>query len=155
MNEISKVTTSTNLILKLVKCKSLFICGGKPKVIEFSVGDNKWKKNCSRCSGKVPWSAQYNKTSAQYNKTSDHFEVVKSKLNSMIENINGSLIRDEFKLRVYTEYSVPSIRYHLMTRELTDTQLNNLDQIHTNAIKSWLQMKPKGPLQQFFSVLAA
>ena len=32
-----------------------------------------------------------------------------------------------------------------MTHELTDTQLNSLDQIHTNAVKSWLQMKPKGP----------
>ena len=63
----------------------------------------------------------------------------------MIENINVSLIRNEFKLRVYNEYSVPSIRYLLMTHELTDTQLNSLDQINTNAVKSWLQMKPKGP----------
>ena len=32
-----------------------------------------------------------------------------------------------------------------MTHELIDTQLNSLDQIHTSAVKSWLQMKPKGP----------
>ena len=119
--------------------KSLSICSDKPKAIEFSIGDNKLK------SVQDAPEKFLGVLITLYNKTSDHFEVVKSKLNSMIENINVSLIRNEFKLRVYNEYSVPSIRYLLMTHELTDTQLNSLDQIHTNAVKSWLQMKPKGP----------
>ena len=139
MNEISELTVSMNFTLKPVKCKSLSICSGKLRAIEFSIGDNKLK---SVQDAPVKFLGVL---ITLYNKTSDHFEVVKSKLNSMIENINVSLIRNEFKLRVYNEYSVPSIRYLLMTHELTDTQLNNLDQIHTNAVKAWLQMKPKGP----------
>ena len=139
MNELSELTASMNLTLKPVKCKSLSICSGKPKAIKFSIGDNKLK------SVQDAPEKFLGVLITLYNKTSDHFEVVKSKLNSMIENINVSLIRNEFKLRVYNEYSVPSIRYLLMTHELTDTQLNSLDQINTNAVKSWLQMKPKGP----------
>ena len=139
MNELSELTASMNLTLNTVKCKSLSICSGKSKAIEFSIGDNKLK------SVQDAPEKFLGVLITLYDKTSDHFEVVKSKLNSMIENINVSLIRNEFKLRVYNEYSVPSIRYLPMTHELTDTQLNSLDQIHTNAVKSWLQMKPKGP----------
>ena len=138
MNELSELTASMNLTLKTAKCKSLSISSGKPKDIEFSIGDNK-SKPVQEAPEKF-----LGVLITLYNKTTDHFEVVKSKLNSMIENINVSLICNEFKLRVYNEY-LPSIRYLLMTYELTDTQLNSLDQIHTNAVKSWLQMKPKGP----------
>ena len=127
MNELSELTASMNLTLKPVKCKSS-MCSGKPKAIEFSSGDNKLK-SIQDAPEKF-----LGVLITLYNKTSDHFEVVKSKLNFMIENINVSLLRNEFKLRVYNEYSVPSIRHLLMTHELTDTQLNSLDKF----ILMWL-----------------
>ena len=37
------------------------------------------------------------------------------------------------------------IRYLLTVHELTDTQLDKLDHIHTNAIKAFLGLPPRGP----------
>ena len=63
----------------------------------------------------------------------------------MADNINSCMVRDEFKLRVYTQYATPSIRYMLTVHELTDTQLDKLDHMHTNTIKAFLGLPPRGP----------
>ena len=72
-----------------------------------------------------------------------------SKLDTMIENINLCLVRDEFKLKIYNQYAIPSVRYMLTVHELTDTQLEKLDHIHTNAIKSFIGLPTKGPTPAF------
>ena len=59
-----------------------------------------------------------------------------------MENIKNV---DEFKLKIYTQYATPSMRYMLTVHELTDTQLEKLDHFHTNAIKRLLGLPSKGP----------
>ena len=54
------------------------------------------------------------------------------------------MIRDEFKLKVYTRHATPSLRYMLTVHELTDTQLEKLDHFHTNTIKAMLSLSSKG-----------
>lgn len=71
--------------------------------------------------------------------------MVKTKVEEQIDNINSCEIRNDFKLRVYVQYSVPSLRYLFTVHELTDTQLICLDHIHTNAIKSWIGIAINGP----------
>ena len=73
--------------------------------------------------------------------------IVKNKLEGMMENIKKCFIRDEFKLKIYTQYATPSMRYMLTVHELTDTQLEKLDHFHTNAIKGFLGLPSKGPTQ--------
>ena len=53
--------------------------------------------------------------------------------------------RDEFKLRVYTQYAIPSIRYMPTVHELTDTHLEKLGNMHTNTIKALLGLPSRGP----------
>ena len=48
------------------------------------------------------------------------------------------MIRDEYKLRVYSNCAAPSLRFMLTVHDLYDTQPETLDHIHTNAIKNWL-----------------
>ena len=50
-----------------------------------------------------------------------------------------SQIRKEYK-RVYIEYAVPSLRFMLTVHKICDSQLQQLDHIHTNAIKSFLRI---------------
>ena len=52
--------------------------------------------------------------------------IINSKLENIITNVSSCMIRDEYKLRVYTQYAVPSIKVMLTVHELTDTQLENL-----------------------------
>ena len=63
----------------------------------------------------------------------------------MADNIKSCMVRDEFKLRVYTQYATPSIRYMLTVHELTDTQLDKLGHMHTNPIKAFPGLPPRGP----------
>jgi hypothetical protein len=72
------------------------------------------------------------------------FEIVKNKVTEHINNINGSLVRNEFKLRVYIQYTIPALRYLFSVHELIDSQLTCLDHTHTNAIKSWLGVSKTG-----------
>ena len=78
-------------------------------------------------------------------KSSDINAIITSKLENIITNVSSCMIRDEFKLRVYTQYAVPSIRYMLTVHELTDTQLEKLDNMHTNTIKAFLGLPSRGP----------
>ena len=62
-----------------------------------------------------------------------------------IKNIQEAAIRHEYKLRVYVEYCVPSLRYLMTVHELTDSQLDLLDHLHTNTIKAFLGLSSRGP----------
>ena len=55
------------------------------------------------------------------------------------------MIKDEFKRRVYTQYAIPSIRYMLTVHELTDTQLEKPDNMHSNTIKAFLGLPSRSP----------
>ena len=86
-------------------------------------------------------------------KTKDTFDYVKSKLCSIIQNVDASMIRDEFTLRVYVNYAAPSLRFMLTVHELCDTQLELLDHIHTNAITKWLGLAIHGATPAFIHSL--
>ena len=59
------------------------------------------------------------------------------------------MIRDEFKLRVYINYTAPSLKFMLTVHDLCDTHLESLDHIHTNAIKKWLGVAIHGATPAF------
>ena len=73
------------------------------------------------------------------------FDLISSKLSEKINNIQESAIRDEYKLRFYVQYCVPSLRYLLTVHELTGSQLDLLDHLHTNTIKAFLGLPSRGP----------
>ena len=58
-------------------------------------------------------------------------------------------MRDEYKLRVYSNYAAPSLKFMLTVHDLCDKQLETLDHIHTNAIKNWLGLPVHGATPAF------
>ena len=143
MTEINDITKTMNLTLKPVKCKSISICSGKSTDCTFSLGNvtlKSLKDNPEKFLGS---------NITFEGKSKNIHELVQVKLRSMTENITTCSIRDEFKLKVYTQYAMPSVRYMLTVHELTDTQLDSLDHMHTNTVKSLMGLPPKGPTPAF------
>ncbi|KAI8512078.1 hypothetical protein Bbelb_111780 [Branchiostoma belcheri] len=137
ITQISSNTKSMNLSLKPCKCKSMSIVSGKSTDISFTIaGDpDKTTKDAPEkfLGGYITFSSKTKET---------YSDILVKTVETTIENISKSAIRNEYKLRVYMEYAFPSWRYMLMVHDLTDTQLQKLDAIHTKAIKTWLKMQP-------------
>ncbi len=53
---------------------------------------------------------------------------IKTTLTTKLDRVNDSKIRDEYKLHVYTDHLLPSVRFALAVHDNTKTSLNNLDQ---------------------------
>ncbi len=138
MTEILDITSSMNLTLKPIKCKTMSIRSGSPDNCTFTIGDNVLK-SLQDAPEKFLGS-----TITFRGKTKETFDNVKDKLIGIIDNIDNSQIRNEYKVRVFTEYAIPSLRFMLTVHELCDTQLQMLDHIHTNAIKKWLGLSING-----------
>ena len=69
-------------------------------------------------------------------KPQETFNLVKDTFVKGIERIGAAMVRDEFKLWMYTNYLLPSKRFLLTIHTLTDTQLKSLDTLTDKAIKS-------------------
>ena len=59
-----------------------------------------------------------------------------------IKQIDEAMVRNEFKLWMYTKYFLPLKRFLLTIHTLTDTQLKSLDTLTDKAIKSWAGLPP-------------
>ena len=55
-----------------------------------------------------------------------------------MENIEKTLIRPEYKLKIYWKYLLPSIRFILTIHDLKKCHLEKLDSLCEPYIKSWL-----------------
>ena len=74
------------------------------------------------------------------NSSGDVYQYVRDIVTTGIENIDGSLVRDEYKLKMYADYFLPSIRYHLTVNEITDTYLKSLDALTNRYLKKWSRL---------------
>ncbi len=139
MNEVLDITQSMNLQLKPVKCKTISIRSGVPCELEFNLGSDALKTVKEAPEKFLGCQITF------HGKTRDTFDLVSNKLSQQIQNIQDSAIRNEYKLRIYVEYSIPSLRYLMTVHELTDSQLELLDHLHTNTIKGFLGLSSHGP----------
>ena len=69
--------------------------------------------------------------------------VIKERIGGQMENINNLLVRDEFKVRIYSEYFLGSLRFLFSVHDLTKTQLKVLDDLTHVYLKKWLGL-PRG-----------
>jgi hypothetical protein len=60
------------------------------------------------------------------------------------KNIDGCLVRDEHKVRVYKEYFLPANRFILSIHDPTKTDPWDLDALTNRYLKSWLDMPQSG-----------
>ena len=123
-----------NLKLKPSKGSSLSIVSGSPKNIPFTLSD-------------LTLSTLFDKPHKYFGSVIGHsassssgLDFLHSKLSSLLSNIDASLVRPEFKLKIYTSYALPSLRFHLTVHHLTKTQLSYLDALtkHVTVSASFL-----------------
>ena len=126
------------LKLKPVKCRSLSIQSGKPTDIPFTIGtntipilfDSEHKFLGSLITAK--------------NTDMDVFNYLSDKITSGLSNIDKSLVRNEYKLKIYANYFLPSLRFHLTVNDLAKTHLDKLDAIARRFLKKWAGLPHPG-----------
>ena len=136
VNLIASHTKSLGLKLKPRKCRSLSISRGTPIELHFNLEgsdiqtlyENDFKFLGSLVTFK--------------NTTSDVFQYVTGLITTGIENIDHSLVRDEYKLKIYSEYFLQSIRFHLTVNDMSDTQLKSLDSLTNRYLKKMVRACP-------------
>ena len=123
-----------NLILESTKCKSLSISAGSSKVVKFKLSDQIIES--IENSPKIFLVSQITFSGRQ----SEVFQYTYDGIKGTMENINNSLIWNEYKLKVYNRYLMPAIRFKLTVHKITTTNLTKLDLMVDGYIKRWLYM---------------
>ncbi len=135
---VEKYAKTMNLVLEPSKCKSLSICGGSSRVVNFKLSEQIIKsldESPEKFLGsQITFSG----------KQSDIYQYISSGIKDALENINNTSIRSEYKLKIYVRYLIPAIRFKLTVHELTATNLTKLDLMCDSYVKRWLSMPPSG-----------
>ena len=92
--------------LKPSKCRSFSLSSGKPTEVSFTIGSDlipSIKDEGQKILGK----------SLFYSGKSDEtFTHIKNNFKEALENLEGSAIRNEYKLWIYSNYFLPSKRFY-------------------------------------------
>ena len=75
-------------------------------------------------------------------KSEETFDLIKDTFTEGIANIEKAMVRNEFKLWIYSNYLLPSNRFLLTVQTLTETHLKALDTITDKATKKWSGLPP-------------
>ena len=138
INDLHSKTQSMGLTLKPSKCRSLSICGGVPKVVDYHVGGTRIipvKEDPQRFLGALITHSGNQK---------EIYDMIHSKFESSIANIESAPIRNEFKVAIYSRYCLPSMRFCLTVHELSKSNLTLLDRMSDQFIKKWLGVPKYG-----------
>ena len=120
---------------------SLSIASGKPTNIQFALRDTpipSIQENPIKFLGAF---ISYD------GKPQETYNYLASQLKTKPSNIDKSPIRDEFKIRIYKDYLLPSLRFSLTIQDLHTTHLSALDKITSKYLKSWSGL-PRTPWNQ-------
>ena len=82
-------------------------------------------------------------------KTSDAFDLIAYELDTKLNRINNTLVRNEYKLAIYTRYLQPSIRFLLTVHTLGKSHLDTLDIAADKFVKKWLGIPSRGANMAF------
>ena len=136
INEIHTQISSMGMKLKPKKCTSFSLSAGHPQVIPFHIGDNNIasiKDQEQKFLGKLLFFK---------GKSEETFSHIKNTFLEGIANIEKAIVRNEYKLWIYSNYLLPSKRFLLTVHVLTETHLKMLDTLTDKAIKKWSGLPP-------------
>ena len=143
INNLQDYTQSMGLQLKPSKCRSLSLLSGRPTAVNFTIAGNHVKtldEDPQKFLGSlVTFSG----------KTSEIFTMIKDKLNTKLSNIDNCLVRNEYKVNIYSKYFLPSIRFILTVHDLHKTHLTELDTLSDKYLKAWLGVPKQGANNAF------
>ena len=130
INEIEKKILSMGMLLKPSKCRSHSITSGKSSDISFKINTNTIptikNKEQKFLGKKIFFTA----------KTKDTLEYLTSEFREKLINLDESLVRNEFKIWIYKNYFLHSIRFLLTVHELPPSSLQKLDAMATKFLKT-------------------
>ena len=133
------------LTLKPSKCKSLSIVCGSFKPITFKLGDTDIE-SINESSHKY-----LGALITKFGKPSEVFSATHAILKQRLENIDHTLVRDEYKFAIYVRYLLPSLRYHLTVHEINGSDLPKLDALCNSFLKKWLKIPRSGTLAGLYA----
>ena len=138
MVHLNNLTRSMGLKLKPRKCRSLTIRAGKSEEVVFSLGDDEI--------GSILHDKYHKFLGGFY---TFHFSaasvatVIKERVSDQLKHLDSTLIRNEYKVRIYADYLLGACRFVLSVHDLTKTQIVELDQLAHSYLKKWLGL-PRG-----------
>jgi len=138
INKIHEWSKSMGLTLKPIKCKSLSIVSGQAQVLSFNLGPDvlgTLEDDHHKFLGSIVTFS--NKQSEILNTVYTHFE-------SRLENIDNLLLRNEYKVKLYSNYVLPSSKFILSVHTLTSKSLDKLDALATRYLKRWIGLPRSG-----------
>ena len=131
INDLLSWTTSMKLKLKPSKCVTMSITSGKPIINNFFLGPERiGTLECSThkfLGSTITFSGKQNEI----------FEVVKTHFVTRLERIDKTLIRGEFKCKIYKDYLLSASRFILTIHNLTKTNITCLEALCHKYLKSW------------------
>jgi len=145
INDIIQKSKSMNLTLKPEKCRSKSIVSGRPQEVIFKLDDYGIKTVRDMPHKFLGSFITYSNTSTE------SYTMIKNKIEKVLDNINTTKVRNEYKVRVLNDYVLPSLRYLLSVHSLTDTQLAELDALQARHLKDWLNLPPCATLALMYS----
>ena len=131
ISEINFHIQSMGMQLKPEKCRTFSIKSGKPSVVPFNIGEQQIPSIAheeQKFLGKVIFFS---------GKSKDTFIYFKEKLEEKLGNIDSAMVRGEYKMWIYQNYFLPSIRFLLTVHDITVTDLKKLDAISHKFMKQW------------------
>ena len=68
--------------------------------------------------------------------------VIKERVGDGLKSIDDLLVRNEYKVRIYAEYFLGSLRFVLSVHDLNKSQIGSLDELSHSYLKRWLGLPP-------------
>ena len=130
------------LIIKPSKCASLSIQSGRSSDCEFHLTDRNQKVPIALVKNKPLKFLGSNVTAL--NKPNEMFEFLYEKFEAKLKNIDKCSLRGEYKLKIYSNYALISMRYHLSVHDVHKTHLDKLDTLARKYLKKWLNIPSHG-----------
>ena len=143
VSNVEQKLKTMGLVIKPQKCRSLSIQNGKTVNIQFQIHDNVGNPVKIASVIEKPLKFLGSEVTAD-NTPNAMFAFICSKLKEKLKNIGNSSLRAEYKLNIFSRYTLPSMRYYLSVHQLHKTHMNDLDDIVRKNIKSWLNIQTRG-----------
>ena len=122
--------------LKPSKCRTFSIQSGSPSVLDFYVDENRIPsiyEEEQKFLGKVIFFS---------GKSSETFNLLHNDFKDRLENINNTKVRSEYKLWIYQNYFISSVRFLLSIHDVTKTDIAKLDNLTHRYLKMWAGLPP-------------
>ena len=131
ISEIDNHIQGMGMRLKPVKCRSFSIQQGKPSVIHFKISEAiipSIHEEEQKFLGKVIFFT---------GKSTDVYTYFKDVIETKLKNIDETTIRNEYKMWIYQNYFLPSIRFLLTVHDITFTDIQKIDSLSHRYLKKW------------------